>query len=159
MKKNPIIQMSILSAFILISFQLIACNCCLSNEKQDVVTQVREVVDFDGIIVSGAFNVFISQGETQVVKIVAPEEIMEKIQTDVKSGKLSINNKGRIKCYNDIKIFLTVKSLNSIIASGASDIKTQSLINATVFKLILSGAGDVDLNLSCDDLNCVVSGA
>ncbi|MCF8298367.1 MAG: DUF2807 domain-containing protein, partial [Saprospiraceae bacterium] len=38
-------------------------------------------------------------------------------------------------------------------------IKTQSLINATVFKLILSGAGDVDLNLSCDDLNCVVSGA
>ena len=157
MKKNYTNYFAIVLGFVFISFQLLGCNYPTENIK-DVVTQEREVESFDGVIVNGAFNVFITQGDKQMIKVVAPKEVMEKIQTKVKTNKLVIGNKGKIKCYNDIKIYVTVTTFKSLIVSGASDVETQNQIKSKDFKLILSGAGDVDMDISCDDLKCVISG-
>nr|MBC8147197.1 DUF2807 domain-containing protein [Bacteroidota bacterium] len=106
MKREITVQLSILIALVFIGFQLFGCGYTNAHVEKDVITQQREVEDFDGIIVSGAFNVFISQGDKQKVIVEAPEEIIEKIQTKVKSGKLEIGNDGRILCYNNIKIYV-----------------------------------------------------
>ncbi len=50
MKKNLIAQLALLSVLIIISFQLVSCNYSYSNENNDVVTQVREVENFDELI-------------------------------------------------------------------------------------------------------------
>ena len=121
--------------------------------------QTRAVGDFTGIKVGDAYNINITQGDANTVKVTAPEAIQTQIKTEVKDGILIISTDGNIKGDDKISIAVGVKSLASLDVSGAADVKSENQLISDKLTITTNGAGDIHLDLKATDVKADVSGA
>ena len=125
----------------------------------NVIKQDRTIEAFNAIDVGGAFEVYIRQGSTEELTVVADDNLLEYITTDVRGGTLDIGLSKSIKNSTELKIYLTVVSLNEIEASGACNIKGKNMLTSTDLSLDISGASNLDLEIDCTNLEIEASGA
>ena len=131
------------------------CVCLITifgqNEKSLVVdgnVAVRSVKNFTGIEVSGAIDLFISQGNEEAVAVSAStDEIRDRIKTELSNGILRIyfDSKGinwKRWSNNKMKAYVTYKVLDKLEASGACNVKTADPIKQKELKIEMSGASD-----------------
>ncbi len=151
---------------IILSLSLVSTRA--QNEKSVVVdanAEVRDVKDYSAIEVSGAIDLFLSQGTEEGVAISASsDEIKQRIKTVVKNGTLQIyfDGKGlnwKIWGNHKMKAYVTFKTLKRLEASGACNVKATSTIKVPDLKLELSGASDFTGDLSVTNLWVDASGA
>ena len=124
-----------------------------------IVTEERNVTDFNGIEASGAFDIVLNEGTENTVKVEADENIIKHIITEVKGNTLKLFTDTNINNPKKLNIIITYKNLVSIESSGACKIKGNSEIKTEHFSINMSGATDLNLKLSLVALNTVLSGA
>lgn len=123
-----------------------------------VTTQEREMAAFDAIKVGCAINLYVSQGDKQMVKVVTDENLQDRIITKVTNGTLSLscdNIKDAIK----MNVYVTAVNLSKIDASGASKVTGETLLKSDAFGLYTSGAVKTNLNIETGTFNNETSGA
>ncbi len=121
--------------------------------------QTRNVGDFTGIKAGDAFNILVSQGDANTVKVEAPENLQGQIKTEVKDGILSISTEGNIKTDKTVNILINVKALNSLDVSGSADVKTENQLICDKLFIKSNGAGDVHLEVKATEIKTEISGA
>ncbi len=123
-------------------------------------SEVRNVEDFSKISVMNAFEVVLTQGDKNEVKITSdkPENI-EKVVTKVTDGKLIVHTKKSAKTKGSIKVYITYKKLIGIEQSGATEISATNTIKTNKFYLKGSGATEVSLDFDVEELTIDFSGA
>lgn len=135
----------------------------LDKSDQSVKKESRSVGSFTGISVGGAFDVYVKQTGSCSVEVEASEEIMEYITTTVEGNVLKIGmKKPPMKPWKNVetlKVYVTVDQLKSIDLSGAVELETTNAISGTDLQLGVSGAVEVDLNLTYGSLEGEISGA
>ena len=131
---------------------------------KDANAEIRNLTGFNAISVSHAVDLFLTQGDEEGVAVSASDaEYRSRIKTTVEGGVLKIwydgaginwpgNNK-RLKAY------ISFKTLQSINASGASDITMNGTLKSESLKITLSGASDFKGSLNVQTLNLNISGA
>lgn len=138
------------------------------NEKNLVVdanAEVRNVSGFTGIEVSGAIDLYISQGSTEAVAISGnTDEIKSRIRTEVRSGILHIyfDAKGlnwKVWGNNKMKAYVTYKTLDKLEASGACNVKATDPIRQPELKMEMSGASDFSGEVVLEKFRLSASGA
>jgi hypothetical protein len=145
---------------LLVSFSGIA-----QTTIHDANAEVRNVTGFKGVSVSSAIDLYISQGTSEAVAVSAKEtKVRDRIKTEVKDGILYISVDG--KGWKDwgtgdqkMKAYVTVKDINRLEASGASDIKVSGTLKTDNLKLTLSGASDFEGTIDVKNLQIHGSGA
>jgi len=130
----------------------------------DANAEKRQVAGFTGIHVSGGINVYLSQGDEDGVAVSASEiKYRDRIQTEVKEGVLEIwyKNDGVSWSFGNRKLraYVSFKSINSLHASGASDVQVNAVLKAPSLELHLSGASDFKGSLEVENLTAKISGA
>jgi len=116
--------------FILSLVAFLGINAAFAGNSDE--SEVRKVKDFNAIKVSSGIDLYLKMGESESVKIVADDEIIDNIITEVKDGTLHIymkkgnwfnwgGNKTR-------KAYVKVKELNAINASSGSDVKSENTL-------------------------------
>jgi hypothetical protein len=110
----------------------------------------RHLSGFNGVHLAGSFDVYITQGTTESVKVEAPDDIIGHIITEVDGGVLKIYNKHDDFHWGDlfghhkkIVIYVTAKDLNSISVSGSGDMFFKGGIHTNSLKLKVTGSGDM----------------
>lgn len=147
---------------ILFALLFVAITGFAKAEVQD-----RHITGFNGIDVAGPFDVFITQGSTESVRVEAPDDVIDKIKTDVSGGMLKIYtrdkwNWGDFNIFGNHKkmvVYITAKALNSILLTGSGDVKLRNTITAKSLKIRVSGSGDIDGSISTDELEAGISGS
>lgn len=135
------------------------------NIVVDANAEVRKTNGFNAIDVSGAINLYISQGTEEAVAVSASsDEVRERIRTEVRGGKLVIyfDSKGmnwRSWGNHKMKAYVTYKSLNQLEASGASTIHAADPVRLDALRLDLSGASDFRGAMEVKDLRINAAGA
>ncbi len=138
------------------------------NEKNIVVdanAEVRNISSFSAIEVSGAIDLYLSQGTEEAVAVSAAyDDIRARIRTEVKGNTLHIylNGKGlnwKTWGNNKMKAYLTFKKLGRIEASGACNIKATETIKGDDLTIELSGASDFSGTLAFAKLKLDATGA
>ncbi len=136
----------------------------------DVRTETREVSDFDRVTLTGFGELFITQGDEESLTIEAPQEILDRIRTDVIDGKLILRfSRNWLDWIGDlltvgfagkrVKYALTVKQLTSLAIMGACRVQVAE-IETDRLALVLSGAGEVIIeSLDAEQLNVDLPGA
>jgi len=124
-----------------------------------IAQQVRAVGDFNGIKAGDTFNVNISQGDANTVKVDAPDNLQSQVKTEVKNGILVISGDGTIKSDKPIVISVSVKSISSIEVSGSADVKTENQLTCDNLSVESNGAGNVHLDLKASAIKVIISGA
>ena len=142
-------------------------NSCLSEfiGSGPMSSQPRTVSSFTAINVESAFEVYLTQGDTDQLTIEAHNDVLPYIKSDVNGGVLhiyvdrSVWNSMRHP-NNDLKAYITLRSLSGLEASGACDVRGSGTFPAENLDINLSGASKIDLTVDVTgNINCDASGA
>lgn len=118
-------------------------------------TEVRNVRNFDAIKVSAGIDLYISMGNEELVRVVADEDIIDDVKTEVRGGTLHIymkNNNSWFNIFNwgsssSRKVYVTARELKSIEASSGSDVKSENTLKGDALKVEVSSGSDVNLDV------------
>ncbi|MEN9686655.1 MAG: hypothetical protein RLZZ28_2441 [Bacteroidota bacterium] len=135
------------------------------NLVVDANAEIRTVSAFTGIELSGAIDLYLSQGNTDAVAISAASDDMKaRIRTEVKNGLLHIyfDAKGinwKTWGNNKMKAYVTFQKLEKMEASGACNVKATDPIRQNELRIEMSGASDFVGELEVNKLRITASGA
>jgi hypothetical protein len=135
----------------------------IAQQVYDPNAVVREARDFHGIILSGAFDVYLTQGNSEAVAVSASEEkYRDRITAEVKAGILHIgyDSKGLNWGGNKkLKAYISFKNINRLKVSGACDVYISGTLKADHLDIHQSGASDLKGKLEVNKLTVDLSGA
>jgi hypothetical protein len=116
-------------------------------------TEIRKVSSFNGIKVSTGIDLYITMGTVEEVKIVAEDDIIDDLITEVKDGTLRIYMKQSNNWFNwnfgnqTRKAYVTVKELQKIDASSGSDVQSENTLKGETLEVKASSGSDVTLDI------------
>jgi hypothetical protein len=149
----------ILLAFVV--FSLPGCYIDIWEEpiygKGPVITEERDIHGFNGIKVSSGIDVYLKQGNSEKVKVVADENLHDVIETEVRNGILHIFTEVSIRRPKSKKVYVTIEKLNSIRISSAGDVRGQNKIQTKNLTISLSSAGDLILDIEAKLIELSIS--
>lgn len=127
-------------------------------------TEDRHLTGFNAVNVAGSFDVYITQGSSESVKVDAPADIIGRIVTEVEGGTLKIYTKrddNNSWSWHDKKvvIYVALRDVNAITLAGSGDIFFKEGLKATSLKLKLSGSGDITGKLNVKNLDSSIAGS
>ena len=131
---------------------IITCIGIAANGNTDK-TETRQVRNFNGIKVSTGIDLYITMGTAEEVKIVADDDIIDDLITEVKDGTLRIYMKQSNNWFNwnsgnqTRKAYVTVKELKEINASSGSDVNSENMLTGENLKVSTSSGSDVTLDI------------
>lgn len=145
---------------VLIIGLLMAASLGLAGEQGSgkVVKQERKVSPFTSLDISGAYNVYLSQGATQSVILEADDNMIDKIITEVDGGTLKIKNKSTLRKAKSLKVYITATKIEEIDLSGAVDLFSQTKLSGSHIGINVSGASDSKLEIEYDKLDLICKG-
>ena len=127
----------------------------------------RHLSGFNAVSLGGSFDVYITQGSIESVKVEAPDNIQDHIITEVDGGILKIYNKNDHGFHWDdlfgnhkkIAVYVTAKDLNAISVSGSGDVFFKEGIHTNSLRLKVSGSGDMNGKVDVKNLESSISGS
>jgi len=145
--------------FILITFIILTSCFNTIDGNGTIVTETRDIDNFNEIDVAGAYELILVQGNKVALEVVADENLLEHIRTEVKNNTLFISNKESIRKSKSLKLFITVVDLKKIDASGAVNIHNKNILQAEYLDIDVSGAAELNLIVDLNDFELDLSGA
>ncbi len=116
------------------------------------------VSGFNGIEVSGGFDVTLAQGNTESVILTAQENLFDYFTVKVENGTLKIYTRNNIMSTKEMKARIAFKNLSNLKVSGGGDVNSETSINADALNVNISGGGDLRSVINSDELKCHISG-
>lgn len=125
--------------------------------------EIRKVSPFSEISLAISGTVYLEQGIKQSVRIVARDETLEKIITEVNNRTLKIRfpNSSIFNRTNPgkIEIYITVPEIDGLSVSGSGDIVAPE-IRTRILDLAVSGSGNIKIDeLQSERIKGAVSGS
>lgn len=159
MKRNSCLFITVLVISILTIGGLVTSCIDAVRGNGNVVTEDRPVKEFDALRVSGSFEVIIEQGNEESLRIEADENLMEIIETDVRSGTLIIHTEENVIRAESLKAYITFIDLYDIEISGAVELDCIGDLAFEDLFIEASGATEIDLDLNTELLEIGLSGS
>jgi hypothetical protein len=157
---------------ILLAGLLLTSVCYVSaspNPTAKIIT--NEIIDrhlsgFSSVDLGGPFDVYITQGSEESVKVEAPTDMMEHIITEVVDGELKVYSKHDNWHWGDlwgnhrkIIVRVVIKDVNSLHIGGSGDMFFRDGITSNSLKLHISGSGDMKGRVETKTLESSISGS
>jgi hypothetical protein len=150
------------TGFFLILFILVftsySCTKRTISGNSKVVNQYRNITGFNSVNVVGAYEVYLKKGEKELLEIVADENLLPVITSEVSDSVLKISHEKIIIRSKSLKLIITYKNISSLNFSGATELSGDSCLSFNNLNINLSGAGKIDLSLHANRLNASISG-
>lgn len=140
---------------------------CTKGEKYAVrgagrvTTETWDVDEFTGVALSTFANLHIERGDREELRIEVEENLLRYFEVEVKDETLRIRTRHRVSLRptKPVNIYLTVRELDRIYASGSGDVEAEDL-ESEEMTIRVSGSGDVVIgDLDADELDIQVSGS
>jgi hypothetical protein len=141
----------IMAACLLVApaFTFTACDKEVLRGEGDTVSQTRPVADFNAVSAGGEFDIFLSQGPAQDIRLEGQENILAELSTRVHNNKLEIKfDRKRVRLRHPVRIYLTTPDLREVSVSGANTVKGLTPWQVDELVLETSGSGNVDLQVT-----------
>jgi len=144
----------------------------LGSQAQEKVivdknVQTRQVDEFDGISVSGAIELYVSQGDAKVAVSAADEEKVNEIETYVQGRILYIRFKTKKSWWSDqwnttgrnFRAYVSAPVIKSLSSSGSGNIKIEGTLKSPELDIEISGSGNISGSIKSDNLDVIQSGS
>ncbi|MCB9283461.1 MAG: DUF2807 domain-containing protein [Lewinellaceae bacterium] len=129
------------------------------NGQGDRVAEVISLPDFTGIKLNMAADVYIKQGPEQKVVVEAQQNIIDILNRNVRNGVWDIEFDRCAYDFSLVEVTITVPDLNLIRINASGDIKGIGPFDANAMEIVISGSGDLQMDLSADPIDATISGS
>lgn len=156
-------RLSILFAVVLLVFS--SCSNFMGKRVRGngkISTENRTASSFSGVKVSGAIDLYVSNGASAAIRVEADENLMKYIIVENDGDMLKIRPKSGInlKPSRAIRVYVSAPSFSRLEASGACDIFSENkILSQGPLQIDLSGASDAKIDLNAPKVDVDVSGA
>jgi hypothetical protein len=169
-----------LTKFLLITLFIACAGCAFGKPHAGAndtlpVLEPRQLTGFSSIRIQGPFDVYVTQGAAESIKLDAPAEITADIITEITGSELNVHNKhdkwwlwgeGNWLSekswwhYHRAAVYITAKDLNGIAVSGSGHIfLTNGITAAGTFKLTIRGSGKSEGKIDATAFTGSISGS
>ena len=128
-----------------------------------VTTETRTTGDYDGIRISGFFDVDLVSGKEGKIILKGEENLLSKIKVEVEGNELKVYVERGVQLRTSMgkKIQVTVpfEKISAVTLSGSGDVKSKNKINSDSFSAKLSGSGNFDLDVDSRNFDLALSGS
>ena len=126
-----------------------------------IINKTRTVGSFDGIGVSGSFDVKLVSGNEGKIELSVEENLEKYLITEVKDGRLKIKWKNGVNIRTSSKTIVTVhfNEVNSLAMSGSGDITSKDVIKGNSLKMAVAGSGDIKIEMDVKTAKSAISGS
>jgi hypothetical protein len=122
-------------------------------------TQARDVAAFHGLELAGSNNVVIHVGEKQSVVVRADDNLLDRVTTDVRSGKLVIaNTPGSFTTKSRMMVEVGVPTLEALTLTGSGNIVVHGIATESL-QVTLPGSGTLTGDGTATRLEVTVDGS
>jgi Putative auto-transporter adhesin, head GIN domain len=145
------------------------CNPCSSNYNNsdnsiqgsgNLVSEVRDFPSFNSVHIATAGTVFMTQSDTQSVKVIVDDNLMQYIRLSVANNVLTISIEPNYSLKDmHLTVDINLPELHELHTSSAGNFIGQNLFNCDELRLFSSSAGNIFLNLEADYLYTNLSSA
>lgn len=140
--------MKTIKALLLISLFSIAGVVLGGNSDK---TENRSIQNFSAIKVSSGIDLYLKMGSSEQVKVVADDDIIHNLKTELKDGTLHIymkkNDWFNWGGHKTRKVYVSVKQLEKLQASSGSDVRCESTLKGEKLDVRASSGSDVELDV------------
>ena len=138
-----------------------------SNQKikgnGKVISEKRTTASYDGIAITGFFDVELVSGKEGNITIKGEENLLPYIKVEVvdKVLKISTEKNKYISTSKGSEIVIVVpfESIDQVSLTGSGDVVTKNSIKSKSFSAKLIGSGDMNLNVESNDFDVNLSGS
>jgi Putative auto-transporter adhesin, head GIN domain len=172
----PVPRLKSMAAALLLASSVSLAPAALARGDE---SEMRDVADFDEVVVAGvALELSIEVGGEQSLEITVDEGDLERVETRVSNGVLTIRQRGRRWRGTDLEVHITMPALAAFTVEGAADAEIKGLdedelevnIEGAVdlylegrcgtFELEINGAGDINAkDMQCENVEIEINGA
>ena len=126
-----------------------------------MINKTRNVGSFDGVGVSGSFDVILVTGNEGKLEISVEENLEPYLITEVSGGSLKIKwKKGtNIRTTKSTQVTVHFKEINSLAMSGSGDITSKDVIKGNSLDMAVAGSGDIKLSMDVQKAQSAISGS
>ncbi len=129
-------------------FGLTSCNTYNYIEGSGVVqSEFRRTSYFNKIELYFPAEVIVRQGTVKDIEIVAESNLINYVISRVSGTTLVLDDNGRLRGINNVKIYIQVPDINAIYVSGSGKVISDNKIFSKNMRLKLSGSGLIDVAL------------
>ncbi|MEJ2200314.1 MAG: DUF2807 domain-containing protein [Desulfuromonadaceae bacterium] len=135
---------------------IVSTGCVQGNGKLD--TEKREVADFTGLKVDGAFEVTVVCQKKPSLTLSAEGNLLPENVTQVSHGILHITTRKSVCASLPLTVELTMETLERISSGGANDFTVRD-VETSSLELNVSGSGDMTVSGQVENLDIALEGA
>ena len=156
MKTNylPFAAMALMAAF---TFQ--SCKFSCRKGSGILKQETRHINNFTQVSISGAYKVILRQDTAVSVKIVGDDNLLENVNTDVSTNRLTVKTEGNICPTTDYVVYIGFKDLTYLSTSGSVKVASDGTVNTQDITFDMSGSTELDVNLNARNVVTTGSGA
>jgi len=123
-------------------------------------SQEIKVNEFNRINLTANADVYLSQGDTQEVSIVAQDNILKILKTNVIDQEMVIDFDECVSDYDKVKIYIKIKNIKALKVSGAGTIISEDNLISDNISLTIEGSGNIDLEkVNFEKIISLISGS
>jgi hypothetical protein len=121
----------------------------------NVITKDITVKSFDELNASGVFNLLLSQGDKESLKIEADDNLMDLfiIENEGSTLKIKMKKNSNFNSKKQLKVYITFKTLKSMDLGMVGGTSSDDKLKFTDLKLRNQSVGSVSLNMTLQTLN------
>jgi hypothetical protein len=124
-----------------------------------VTAESRTLETCTGVTIRSVGEVYLTQSETQSIRVEADDNILSRVTTENQNGILMVGLKDGSYSNTTVRIYVSLNSIRFLSIEGAGDIEAVSPITFPVLSCIINGAGNITLRGQGDDIACILNGA
>jgi len=119
----------------------------------------RKVGSFSELKIAGVFDVHLSQGNTEMVEIQAPDHVIDDIITENKGGRLTVKmrEKKNYKNLKKVKVFISFKNLDYLENANVGSLKSDGTLSFNKLDLKITAVGNTDLDIEAKSIDADIS--
>jgi hypothetical protein len=150
-------------SLLLITALIVATSCADAQFRKtiygngEVKKESRKAMNFSSIRVSTGINVYLSQGDQESITVEADANLHEYIITEIKGGVLHVYTDVNIRKAEARKVYVTMRTIESIKTSSAGDVEGLTPIIADILELSTSSAGDINIEVKAKEIKASTS--
>ncbi len=154
-------NLKLLCSFLLV-FGIVSLTSAQSkiNGKGSTVKENISLSEIHSIGLGIAANIYLTQSNSQEIVIEGQKNIIDNIKKEVKNGTWNIDFEKRAYDYDELNIYISLKTVRSLAIGGAGNIKGQTAFNnLDDLDISIGGAGKVDLKGDARKVDISIGGS
>ena len=151
MKKTIVLSLVLIIA-------LMSALTVAAQSKRNYVLETRDISDFDELDINGGFTVHLMASEDPFLEIEAHKDDVENVKVNVRSGRLYVSQKNKVKKVKPITLHIGIQELDKIILHGGINLSSDIPLKSETLDIDVAGGINVDVEVNTSYLNVEAEG-